>query len=213
MHMHKIKGLLCCLLAGTAVWAQPKGFQQLKDVNGFRQSLSRSNAEVQTISSDFMQVKNLSLMAEKIRSKGKFYFQKEDKVRIEYTSPFQYLLIMNGGQLMVKDEQKASHINTKNSKAMQSVNRVIMDCMRGTVFQNPDFKTAAYENSQSYLLSLLPATEAMKKMFAQIDVYMAKKSFDVSRLTMTEAAGDFTDMDFSNTQHNIKLNEALFKVK
>lgn len=85
--------------------------------------------------------------------------------------------------------------------------------MSGTVLQNPDFKVASFENGQSYLLSLEPVTDAMKKMFKQIDVYMDKKNFDVSRLTMTENGGDYTDMDFSNTQHNIALNESLFKVK
>src|ERR1700748_3558665 len=119
--------------------AQPKGFQPLKDVAGFQHSLSVSNAAVQTINSDFNQTKNLSLLSDKIKSKGKFYFKKEDKIRIEYTSPYYYLLVMNGGQLMVKDEQKTTKVNTGNSKTMQSVNRVIIDCMKGAVFQNPDF--------------------------------------------------------------------------
>ncbi len=208
---------VCCTLLLSffvfTVNAQPKGFQAVKNVAPFQASLSQANAAKQTIASDFSQVKNLSLLADKIKSKGKFYFKREDKVRIEYTSPYSYLLVMNGGQLMVKDEQKSNKINTRNSKTMQSVNRVMIDCMRGTVFQNPDFKVASYENGQSYLLSLAPVTDAMKKMFKQIDVYMDKKNFDVSRLTMTENGGDFTDMDFSNTQHNTALNESLFKVK
>lgn len=193
--------------------AQPKGFTAVKNTAAFQQSLSQANAGKQTISSDFTQVKNLSLLADKIRSKGKFYFKKEDKVRIEYTSPFYYLLVMNSGQILVKDEQKTSKINTRNSKTMQSVNRIMIDCMRGTVFQNPDFKVNAFENAGGYLLSLNPANESMKKMFQQIDVYMDKKNFDVSRLTMTETGGDFTDMNFTNTQHNVALNDAIFKVK
>jgi outer membrane lipoprotein-sorting protein len=201
--------LICAIGAN----AQPKGFQPVKNVPAFQQSLTQANAGKQTIASDFSQVKNLSLLQDKIKSKGKFYFKKEDKVRIEYTSPYSYLLVMNGGQLMVKDEQKSNKINTRNSKTMQSVNRIMIDCMRGTVFQNPDFKVSSFENGQNYLLSMAPNTNAMKKMFKQIDVYMDKKNFDVSRLTMTENGGDFTDMDFSNTQHNPALNESLFKVK
>lgn len=204
--------LILCVLA-VGAYAQPKGFAAVKNVTAFQQSLSKANAGVQTISSDFMQVKNLSLLAEKIKSKGKFYFKKEDKVRIEYTSPYTYLLVMNGGQIMVKDEQKTSKVNTKNSKTMQSANRIMVDCMRGTVFQNPDFKTTVYENGQSYLLSMAPANESMRKMFREINVYMNKKNYDVHRLSMVEQGGDYTDMDFSNTQHNVSLNDALFKVK
>ncbi|PZF74169.1 outer membrane lipoprotein carrier protein LolA [Taibaiella soli] len=211
--MNKIIALLCCCFAVFQLSAQPKGYSSVKNVNTFQQSLAQANSAKQTIQSDFTQVKHLSLLADKIKSKGKFYFKKEDKVRIEYTDPYYYLLVMNGGQIMVKDEQKSSKVNTRNSKTMQSVNRIMIDCMRGTVFQNPDFKVSAYENANGYLLSLVPSNDAMKKMFKQIDVYMDKKNFDVSRLTMTETGGDYTDMDFTNTQHNVALNETLFKIK
>jgi len=211
--MRKLFIAILCGFMSVAAMAQPKGYQPLKNVPAFQQALAQANAAKQTIASDFVQVKNLSLLADKIKSKGKFYFKKEDKVRIEYTSPYYYLLVMNSGQIMVKDEQKSSRINTRNSKTMQSVNRVMIDCMRGTVFQNKDFKVAAYESASEYLLSLVPANDAMKKMFKQIDVYMDRKSFDVERLTMTETGGDFTDMDFTNTQHNTALNDALFKIK
>ncbi len=210
-----MRNLFFLLLFGlpVAVYAQPKGYQPVKNIAAFEQSLTQANKSVQTIASDFTQVKNMSLLAEKIKSKGKFYLKKEDKVRIEYTSPFTYILVMNAGQVMVRDEQKSSKINTKNSKAMQSVNRIIIDCMRGTVFQNPDFKVSAYEAAAGYLLNMVPANDAMKKMFKQIDIYLDKKTFDVDRLSMAEPGGDFTDMDFSNTQHNTALNESLFKVK
>ncbi|MGN6569749.1 MAG: outer-membrane lipoprotein carrier protein LolA, partial [Flavipsychrobacter sp.] len=103
-------------------------------------------------------------------------------------------------------------INTRNSKMMQSVNRIIIDCMRGSVFQNPDFKVTAYENGRDYLLSLSPVTEGMRKMFKQIDVYINKHNFDVNQLVMTEQGGDYTNMDFMNTKHNVSLNETLFRV-
>jgi outer membrane lipoprotein-sorting protein len=211
--MRKLYFFVLCVLFASAAQAQPKGFTAVKDASSFQQNLTKANAAVQTITADFLQTKNMALLSEKIKSRGKFYFRKSDKVRIEYTSPYNYLLVMNGGQIMVKDEQKTSKVNTRNSKTMQSVNRIIIDCMRGSVFQNPDFKVVAYENGSNYLLSLVPANDAMKKMFRQIDVYLNKKNFDVDRFTMTETGGDFTDMDFSNTQHNTALNENLFKVK
>lgn len=205
--------LFFLLFICVSAHAQPKGYQAVRNVANFQQALSKNSTQVQTITSDFVQVKNMALLEEKIKSKGKFYYKKEDKVRIEYTSPFTYLLVMNAGQVMVKDEQKTSKINTKNSKTMQSVNRIMIDCMRGSVFQNTDFKVTAFENNSSYLLAMVPATDAMKKMFKQIDVYMDKKTMDVDRLTMSELGGDYTDMDFTNTKHNTPLDEAIFKIK
>lgn len=205
--------LVLFLLVGHVAVAQPKGFQPVKNVQEFTATLAKTNAGVQTISSDFVQVKNLALLSEKIKSKGKFFFKKDDKVRFEYTSPYTYLLVMNAGQILVKDEQKTSKVNARNSKTMQSANRIIIDCMRGTVLSNPDFKATVYENANSFLLSMVPTADGMKKMFRSIDVYLNRKSFDVHRLTMTEQGGDFTEMDFSNTVHNVVLNDALFKTR
>jgi outer membrane lipoprotein-sorting protein len=210
--MRSVFSLIACILS-LSVSAQPKGFHPLGNVPQFQQLLARSTAALQSIQSDFVQTKHLSLLSDKITSRGKFYYRKEDKVRIEYMTPFQYLLVMNGGQIMVKDEQKTSRINARNSKVMQSVNRIMIDCMRGSVFSNPDFKVTAYENGSNYLLSLAPANDAMRKMFSKIEVYLTKTGYDVDRLTMNEQGGDYTDMDFSRTQHNIALNDALFKVR
>ena len=213
MRMLRTIGCVVFCLFGLLARAQEKGFMPVKNLEMFKASLTKANSTIQTISSDFTQTKNLSLLSDKIRSKGKFYFKKEDKVRIEYTTPYSYVLVMNAGQLMVKDEQKTNKINTKNSKAMQSVNRIIIDCMRGTVFQNPDFNVGAFEDGRSFLLSLVPANESMKKMFKQIDVYMDKKTMEVHRLSTIENGGDNTDMDFTNTRHNINLDETVFKIK
>ena len=211
--MRKVFALVIALVTAVAGFAQPKGFTAVKDVAQFQTALSRANAAVNTVSSDFIQVKNLALLSDKITSKGKFYFKKDDKVRIEYTAPYSYLLVMNKGQIMVKDEQKTSKINTKNSKSLQSVNRIMIDCMRGTVMNNPDFKVTAYENGKTYLLNLIPTNDAMKRMFKSIDVHLNKRSFDVDKLSLKEQGGDFTEMNFANAQHNVALNDALFKVK
>lgn len=205
--------IIVFLLISVSSAAQSAGFKKLEDVSSFKTSLAKANANLHDISSDFKQVKNLSLLAEKIQSKGKFYFMKEDKVRIQYTEPYTYLMVMNGTRMLVKDEQKTNKINTGNSKMMQSVNRVMVDCMRGTVMSNPDFKVSAYHNGKQYLLSMIPASPEMKKMFEQVDVYMNKTGFDVEKLVLTEKGGDYTSMDFYNTKHNSSLNEALFKVK
>ena len=193
--------------------AQPAGFNTVKNTYALKEALSKSNTTVQTVSSDFTQVKNMALLKEKIKSKGRFYFKKDDKVRIEYTQPYSYLMIMNGSQMLIKDEQKTSKINTGNSKMMQSVNRVMIDCMRGTMFQNPDFKVTALENTTTYLMQLLPVSPAIKKMFSDIEVYLDKKTLDVTQLVMTEQGGDNTTMVFTNTRHNAILNDQIFKVK
>ena len=213
MRMRSVATIIFFSLSGLTAAAQPKGYKPVGNVPAFQQTLSKSTDALQSLQSNFVQTKHLSLLSDKISSKGKFYYRKEDKVRIEYTSPFQYLLVMNGGKVMVRDEQKTSRINARNSKMLQSVNRIMIDCMRGSVFSNPDFKVSAFEGAAGYLLTLAPANESMKKMFSQIDVYLTKTGLDVDRLTLKEQGGDYTDMDFSDSRHNLALNDALFSTR
>ncbi len=210
--MPKFFFILCCCLPFLGA-AQPKGFGMIAQPEEFKKSLQAANASKSTIKSDFVQTKHLSLLEDKISSKGKFFFKQQNKVRIEYTEPYTYLLVMNEGAILVKDDQKTNRINTKNSKMMQSVNRIIVDCMSGNVFSNPDFSVEGYENGRQYLLSLSPTNEAMKQIFVRIDVYMDKNRLDVVRLKMVEPGGDFTDMEFQQIQHNIALDESLFKTR
>lgn len=210
--MRSVLIFIAVLITANSI-AQPQGYKQHINVQELQKSLADANKELSDISSDFKQIKNLSLLEEKLHSKGRFYYKKEFKVRIEYTEPFSYLMVMNGGKMLVKDEQKSNTINTGNSKMMQSVNRIIVDCMSGNVFANPDFKVNAYTGAKKYLISMRPVSAEMKKMFDKIDVYLEMNDLKVISLVMTEKGGDYTSMDFYNIQHNSSLNESLFKVK
>ena len=205
--------LLSFIFFTSSTFAQPAGYSSLKDVNQFKKNFALSSQQLQSVESDFVQVKNLSLMKNKITSSGKFYYKKENKVRIEYLKPYSYLMVLNGHAMMVKDEQKKSNFNSRNNKMMQSINNIMLDCMSGNVYNNKDFTTSVYENQKEYLLSLIPSTSLMKKMFSKIEIYLSKNDFNVLRLNMIELGGDNSLMTFTNRLLNKSLDEKLFSTK
>jgi outer membrane lipoprotein-sorting protein len=173
----------------------------------------KGNAQkIKTITSDFTQVKQMKMLQDKVTSKGRFSFMQPDKIRIEYTSPFQYLLVMAGGNVLVKDGKRTKRMNIRNNDAMQSVNQVLMDCMRGTVFANKDFKANAWLSVGQYKIRLTPNDASVRKILAWIEIYLNKSDMQVTKLVMKEQSGDETDMIFSNTQNNTSLSDALFRV-
>ncbi|MBK8684155.1 MAG: outer membrane lipoprotein carrier protein LolA [Bacteroidetes bacterium] len=204
--------LLISLFSG-ALFAQPAGYKIIKDPALFKTKFAEASQKIASIQSDFVQVKNLSMLNDKVTSKGKFYYKKSNKVRIEYTSPYQYLMVLNNNQMLVKDEQKTSNYNTRSNKMMQSINNIMLDCMRGTVYQNKEFNVQVLEGSKDYLLQLNPVTTVMKKMFQRIEVYLDKSDFNVIRLNMVEQGGDNSLMTFSNRVMNTNLNESLFAIR
>ncbi|WP_018630583.1 outer membrane lipoprotein carrier protein LolA [Niabella aurantiaca] len=208
--MHKL--FLIILFAGLA----HTGFGQYKPVSNVPAVKARFAAAAQKInslSSDFTQVKSLSMLSEKVTSKGRFYFKRNNRVRMEYTSPYQYLMIINGSKVSIKDGQKTSRMSAGSSKMFQQANQLMMDCARGTVFDNPNFSVKLLENGNSYLVDMTPVTKEMKALFKSVNVVLQKSNFLVSQVQMVDNRGDHTTISYSGQQLNTPLTDALFTIR
>ena len=210
-----LKIMLLITLCLPAFWlqAQYAGYKPMADMAAFKTQFAAATQQMQSIKSDFVQEKNLSMLSEKITSKGKFWFKKNNLVRMEYNQPFQYLVIINNNNVFVKDGDKENKISTKSNKLFQQINRMMVDCVQGTALSNPDFKVAVFENAQGYLVELSPVVKGMKEYFKNINIVLSKKDYSVSRLEMYEQAGDNTIISFVNKDLNAPIADALFVIK
>lgn len=211
--MQKSILVILFLLLAMLSHAQKTNFTKLKNEAQFKNDFALYSQKTETVESDFVQTKNMSVLKDKLVSKGKFYFKKNNKVRIEYTSPYQYLMIINGSQMKVQDEKKTSSYNAHSNKILQSVNNIMLDCMQGNVYNNKDFEVTAMENAENILLNLTPLTATMKKMFKNIEVYLDKNNYTVLKLNLIENGGDNTLMTFSKAILNKSLSDVLFSTK
>lgn len=204
--------LLSCFtfLANAQV---PKGYVLIKDLPLFKKNFASASNAINSIKADFVQEKNLSVLSEKISSKGTFQFKKQSKARLEYISPFKYLFIINGNNVYIKDDQKTNTYSSKSNKAFENLNKLIIDCVQGTAIDNKNFTSVAYENDKQYLLVMTPVLKSFKDYFKKIHVYIDKSNYSVNRLEMTEVSGDNTVLIFSNKQFNLSLNEENFILK
>ena len=200
------------LLAGLSAAAAAQ-YKPVANVTAVKSRFAAAAQKINSISSDFTQIKSLSMLAEKITSKVKFYFRKNNLVRMEYTSPYQYLMIINGNKVSIKDGQKTNKMTAGSSKLFQQVNHLMMDCIRGTVFDNPDFSVKLLENNNSYMADMEPVTQEMKTLFKKVKVVMGKNDFVVNEVQMIDARGDNTTIHYSNQQINTGLPDALFTIR
>ena len=201
------------LIPGSQMKAQYAGYTPVADVVKFRELFTGAAKITGSIKSDFVQEKNLSMLSEKIISKGKFWFKKDNRVRMEYNHPFQYLMIINNDKVFVKDAQKENKVSTRSNKLFQQINKVMVDCVQGTAFSNTDFKTRVFEGKSSYLVEMTPSAKGLKELFKTITVYVDKKDFTVNNLEMLELSGDHTTIRFINKELNTNLADALFDIK
>ena len=211
--MRKIILLAFLLATGFLSQAQYAGYTAIADATKFRELFAAASLKTNSIKSDFVQEKVLSMLSEKIVSKGKFWFKKTSMVRMEYVSPFQYLMIINKDKVFVKDGQKENKVSTRSNKLFQQINKIMVDCMQGTALSNPDFKTRVFEGKAAYLVELIPVVKGLKDLFKNITVYVDKKDLSVINLEMLEIGGDNTIIRFNNKELNTTISDALFDIK
>ena len=211
--MRKLLFIFCLLTVAMAANAQYAGYSAVADLVKFKSTFAATALKTTSIKSDFTQDKNLSMLSEKITSKGNFWFKKDSRVRMEYTQPFKYLMILNKDKVYVKDGAKESKVSTKSNKMFQQINKIMIDCMQGTMLDNTDFKTRVFENKTNALVELTPVSKGMKEMFKSINVTVDKKDFSVTSIQMLELSGDNTIMRFTNKELNASIPDNLFDIK
>ncbi|MBX2921388.1 MAG: outer membrane lipoprotein carrier protein LolA [Chitinophagaceae bacterium] len=204
--------LICIMMIAFAVKAQYAGYKPVSETSDFKSRFVAVSQKTNTIKSDFVQEKNLSLLSEKIVSNGKFWFKKENLVRMEYTQPFQYLMVINGTDVYIKDSQKENKISARSNKLFQQINKVIVDCVNGNALDSRDFTAKIFEGANAFLAELTPVNKQMKSMFRNINIYIDKKEFAVSKIEMHEPSEDNTVITFRNRELNTLLADALFAI-
>ena len=211
-----MRSILLFLLFASAnfgVQAQPAGYKPVASLPAFKQQFAAAAQKTQSIKSDFVQTKNLAMLEDKMVSKGKFWFKKNSMVRMEYSQPFSYLMIMNQDAVYIKDGQKENKVNTRGNKLFQQINKIMVDCIQGTALDNKDFTTAVYEGAQGYLIAMTPTAKNLKAFFTNIQVVVGKKDLGVNSIDMLEPGGDNTLINFTNKEINAAIPDAVFAVK
>jgi outer membrane lipoprotein-sorting protein len=192
--------------------AQYVGYKSIGDFEGFKKQFSITSQKTLSIKSDFVQEKNLSMLSQKMISKGKFWFKKSSLIRMEYSQPQPYLMVINNSNVYIKDSKKEKKISTKSNKIFQQISTIILDCVQGTALSNPDFRVAVFENNQHYLVEMTPIPKRLAAFFKSINIIVDKKEYTVSRIEMYEKSGDNTLLSFSNRELNTTISDDLFTI-
>ncbi|MBI3520721.1 MAG: outer membrane lipoprotein carrier protein LolA [Bacteroidetes bacterium] len=190
-----------------------QNFKTVKDTTALKQKIESMSKATTSIEADFVQEKNLSMMSEKIISKGHFVFKKENLLRWEYVTPSRYLIVINKEKIIIKDEKKTSKYDMNSNKVFKEINDIMLSCVQGTIFKSNKFKTGYFENEKFYKLELTPQVKNMKETFKKINLYFDKTVTSVAKMEMIENNEDLTSLDFSNKKLNAPIAETIFTVK
>jgi outer membrane lipoprotein-sorting protein len=193
--------------------AQDHTFKSMKDSKGFSEKFDEISKKLTSIKSDFIQEKHLSFMEDNIVSKGIFRYKKENKVRLQYTTPFEYLMVLNNGKMYIKDGNKVNKFDTHSNKLFRQINDMMINTLNGNILQSKEYVVSYYENESTYLLELEPQDKTILELVQKIKIYIDKKKLNVNKIEMKEKSGDFTLLSFINVLQNTEIKDEEFIVK
>jgi outer membrane lipoprotein-sorting protein len=200
--------ILCCIASLKAQTVEK--YTLVTNAQEAKQIFDQIRQASNTIDADFVQEKKVDILENVITSKGKFLFKQKNSLRLEYTSPSYYLVVMAAGKMLIKDGDKKTKIDGKGSKMFSQIQNVMSGVLGGQMTDNKDFKYELYKGETNYKIRLFPQTGAIKDLLKEVEFITNKTTLKALSMTMFERSGDVTVMKFKNVKMNTPIDDKVF---
>ncbi|MBO5593423.1 MAG: outer membrane lipoprotein carrier protein LolA [Prevotella sp.] len=162
---------------------------------------------------EFTQTKSMKLLSKEMQSKGIMYFKRPNKLRWQYTSPYDYTFILNGDKVQIKSSKSTKNIDVQGNKMFRQITNIILNSVTGgSLKSSSDFNVEVYKKDNSYFAKLFPKKKELKQLYQVIEIYFDPALTMVNSVRMVEKTGDETRVNLINTKLNVAVDEKMFAV-
>jgi len=147
--------------------------------------------------------------APKRQRQGTVSFRKPGRMRWEFETPEKQTIVSDGETLYSYDPDLNQVIETPLKQALKSSSATSFLLGIGNI--NRDFKAAfASPPTPTGLIDLILDA---KTGGYKIEVGLDPKTYDLTKLTLTDQLGDVTKIDFTDIHDNVELPDSIFAFK
>ena len=178
------------------------------------QKIDKSASAMTAMQCQFTQTKSMKLLSREMKSEGVMYFKKPDKVRWQYTSPYDYTFILNGDKVRIKSTKSTQDINVQGNKMFRQITSIILNSITGDGLKSTsDFGVEMYKSDKGYFAKLYPKKKEVKQIYNVIEIHFDTALTMVNMVKMEEKTGDVTLVRLNNIKTNAPVNETLFDIR
>ena len=170
--------------------------------------LKEVQAKTKDFSADIHQEKKLSLLKDKIVSRGRIRFKKPDKISIEFFHPESSQMVFDGENALLyyKEEKLAERYSLRSNPIAERYLLFSKD-----PFQEKLAEWKILEDRESFLV--MEITPKVKDpLFVKTRLRVSKKDWMLIGMDMVEKNGDTTSIRYSNMKVNTGLTESDFEI-
>ena len=209
--MRKI--LLSCLLVFLSPCLPMMGQTKLtaEQQKQIVEKIDKASSAMKTMQCDFTQTKRMKMLSKDMQSKGVMYFKRPDKLRWQYTSPYDYTFIMNGDKVQIKSMKSTKNIDVQQNKMFRQITNIILSSITGgTLRTSADFTVELWQQDKSYFVKLYPKKKELKQLYQYLEIWFDPALTKVSTVKMMEKTGDMTIVNLLNTKYGVTINKKRF---
>jgi len=178
------------------------------------QKIDKSASVMTAMQCQFTQTKSMKLLSREMKSEGVMYFKKPDKLRWQYTSPYDYTFILNGDKVRIKSTKSTQDINVQGNKMFRQITSIILNSITGDGLKSTsDFGVEMYKSDKGYFAKLYPKKKEVKQIYNVIEIHFDPALTMVNMVKMEEKTGDVTLVRLNNIKTNTPVNESLFDIR
>lgn len=198
------------ILLPAIVIAQKKELTEA-EIKSFKTEVAKHAENLETLSSDFNQVKYMQLMKDEAVSEGKLYYKTPDVLKWEYHEPYNYHILFKENQLFLNDDGNKSVTSLKSNKLFGKLVSLISGSVNGKLLEDQEnFQVTYFKTGKNIQAVIIPQDEAVREMFSEIIMIFNKENL-VDSVKLMEQSGDYTHITFSNISLNAQVNPAVFQ--
>jgi outer membrane lipoprotein carrier protein len=201
---------LVVLIAHTSLLLAQESKMNNTEIAEFKAKINETSMATNTIQSNFIQYKHLDFLSNDITTQGKMAFKVPNMVKWEYTEPFKYSIIFKDDKLIINDSGTKSNMDLGNSALFKKINQLIVNSVKGNLFQDSDFTMSYFKSSKYYKVIFIPKDEKIKSYIASFILFFDKQQADVMEVKMVEPTNDYTRIVFSDRLINKPLDNEVF---
>lgn len=201
--------LFLFMAIGGSIQAQETAMNA-SEIAAFKEKVIASAKATQTIKTDFVQYKHLDFLANDVKTSGNMVFKAPNLVKWEYTQPYQYSVIFKQDQLLINDGGTKSKVDIGNSKLFKKLNQLIVNSVKGNMFNDADFTVSFFKSSKYNKAVFIPKDKKIADYIASFQLLFNKNDAQVFEVKMVEPSQDFTRIVFSNRKLNTPIDGSVF---
>ena len=168
--------------------------------------------EVSTLTCDFQQEREVSVLTEKGISRGRLVYQKDVALLWQYNMPDHSGFIFRNNELVLLGKDGKPVADNGAGGLFRHIGNIILMGLNGDILdENDDFMTQYVSESDYIHVKLVPIKREMKRILTELELFFRKEDYMIQTVVIHEASGDKTTVRMGNMRINVPIEDKMFE--